>query len=82
MLFFAFIQIQISSQFDALTTSLSFVGQILISYKFINNWFFWFLADVLYVYLYFSKSLLFMLPLASFYALLAIIGFLRWSQQG
>jgi nicotinamide mononucleotide transporter len=42
---------------DALTTALSLVAQWLLNYKKLNNWYYWIMADVIYVPLYFVKHL-------------------------
>lgn len=42
---------------DALTTGLSISAQTLLSFKKLQNWFFWILADLIYIPLYVSKGL-------------------------
>ena len=42
---------------DALTTALSLGAQSLLNLKLFENWFFWMAADVIYIPLYFVKSL-------------------------
>src|SRR5215831_7624012 len=41
---------------DALTTVLSLVAQYLLNKKLIENWYLWMLADVIYVYVYITRS--------------------------
>ena len=42
---------------DGLTTALSLTAQFMLSRKLLENWFVWMTADVVYVLLYFYKSL-------------------------
>lgn len=42
---------------DALTTALSLAAQWLLNLKMFENWYFWIVADVIYVPLYFVKTL-------------------------
>ena len=52
------VSIQDSSPFlDALTTVMSLVAQYLLTKKYIENWYVWISADLIYIYLYFSRGL-------------------------
>jgi nicotinamide mononucleotide transporter len=42
---------------DAFTTTLSLAAQYLLNWKFIENWYVWILADVIYIYLYWVRGL-------------------------
>jgi nicotinamide mononucleotide transporter len=42
---------------DGLTTALSIVGQVMLTRKIFENWFYWLTADVVYIQLYFQKNL-------------------------
>lgn len=47
----------IAPWWDALTTGLSVSAQSLLNFKRIQNWFFWIVADLIYIPLYFAKDL-------------------------
>lgn len=63
---------------DSLTTVLSLVAQYLLTWKRIENWFFWILADLIYVPLYFSRALPLTATLYGIFLILCVIGFLEW----
>jgi len=66
---------------DASTTVLSIMAQWLICQKKIETWILWFVADLLYVYLYIYKGINFHAIVAGIFVLLAIAGFYRWRQM-
>lgn len=66
---------------DALSTALSLAAQYLLCQKRLENWFFWIVADIIYIPLYFSRGL----PLTGvLYAVLlamCVIGLRQWSRS-
>lgn len=66
---------------DLITTSLSLIGQYLLAIKKIENWFFWILANFLYVIMYFSTQLYWSMGLYGLFFGMAIIGFWEWRKQ-
>ncbi|WP_115330421.1 nicotinamide riboside transporter PnuC [Legionella busanensis] len=63
---------------DALTTSLSLVGQWLMCYKFIATWLIWFFTDAIYAYLYWQKQIPFHALLMTLYTFMALYGYYSW----
>jgi nicotinamide mononucleotide transporter len=63
---------------DALTTVLSLIAQYMLNKKYLENWFVWMVADVLYVYMYFSRQLSLTAILYFAFLLLCIAGARRW----
>ena len=63
---------------DAFTTVLSLGAQYLLNRKAIENWSLWFLADLIYVYLYISRGLLLTAILYGVFACLCVAGLLAW----
>ncbi len=63
---------------DAVATVLSLIAQWLICKKILETWFLWFIADSIYVGLYFYKGI----PAHSFllliYLVLAVAGYIHW----
>lgn len=66
---------------DALTTTLCLAAQYLLCRKKIENWFLWITADVIYVPLYFSKSLPLTALLYAGFIILCILGLKRWTKE-
>ncbi|WP_131780941.1 nicotinamide riboside transporter PnuC [Legionella gresilensis] len=63
---------------DALTTSLSLVGQWLMCHKFIATWLIWFITDAIYAYLYWQKQIPFHALLMTVYTIMALYGYYSW----
>lgn len=63
---------------DAFTTVLSLAAQGLLNWKFLENWYVWILADVIYIYLYISRGLHLTAVLYLFFLGLCVVGLMRW----
>ncbi len=63
---------------DALTTTLSFIGQIYLLLRLVENWFVWILVDLIYVPLYASRGLYFTSVLYAGFLVLAVFGLLNF----
>lgn len=63
---------------DALTTALSLVAQWLLNYKKVQNWFYWIIADVIYVPLYFVKHLDLTGIVYVLFLAMACMGLVQW----
>ena len=63
---------------DALTTVLSLIAQYLLTKKYIQNWYFWITADVIYIGLYASKGLYLTSVLYFIFLIMCIIGLKEW----
>lgn len=66
---------------DALTTSLSLVAQWLLNGKWIQTWYFWIAADVIYVPLYFSRGLNLTAVVYMLFLALCVAGLRAWSRS-
>lgn len=66
---------------DALTTSLSLVAQWLLNGKWIQSWYFWIAADVIYVPLYFSRGLNLTAVVYMLFLALCVAGLRAWSRE-
>lgn len=63
---------------DALTTALSVVAMWLLSRKYVEQWLWWLVVDLLTVLLYFYKGIPLTASLYMLYSLLAVAGYRRW----
>ncbi len=63
---------------DSFTTILSLAGQYLSNRKLIENWYFWIVADTIYIYLYVTKSLPLTAALYFVFTAMAFAGLASW----
>ncbi len=63
---------------DALTTMLSLAAQYLLNRKLIENWLLWIVADIVYIYLYYSRGLKLTAVLYFIFLCLCLTGWLNW----
>ena len=63
---------------DSFTNALSFVGLWALARKFIEQWFFWIVVDVVGCVLYVQKGIPFRAGLFALYVIIAIAGYLKW----
>lgn len=63
---------------DALTTTISLAAQYLMTRKYLQSWFFWIAADVVYVPLYWSRELYLTSGLYSLFLCLCVAGLIQW----
>lgn len=66
---------------DAVTTVLSLIAQYLITKKFIENWFVWIAADLIYIPLYAWKGLYLTAFLYAIFLLMCAQGLLEWKRS-
>ena len=63
---------------DAFTNALSFVGLWALSRKYIEQWFFWMVVDVVCTILYVQKGIPFKAGLYGLYVIIAVFGYFKW----
>lgn len=63
---------------DGFTTVLCLVAQFLLTRKYIENWAFWLVADIVYVPLYISKGLYLTAALYAIFLGMCVAGWLQW----
>jgi nicotinamide mononucleotide transporter len=66
---------------DAVLTSLSLIATWLTAKKFLENWWIWIIADLLYAILFLYKQLYITSVLYLLLAFLAIYGLLKWKKE-
>ena len=66
---------------DGFTNALSFVGLWALARKFIEQWFFWIVVDVVSCYLYVGKDIPFKAGLYGLYVVIAISGYFNWKRM-
>lgn len=65
---------------DAFTTALSVIGMWMLARKYIEQWWIWFVVDMVSVALYIYKDLYFTAALYALYAVIAIFGYRKWRE--
>lgn len=65
---------------DAFTNALSFVGLWALSRKYIEQWFFWMVVDVVCTILYVQKGIPFKAGLYGLYVIIAVFGYFKWNK--
>ncbi len=74
--------IQDSAPFwDALTTALSIVAQYMLNKKFLENWYSWILADIIYIPLYVYKQLYLTSVVYLIFLVMCLFGLRAWIQS-
>jgi nicotinamide mononucleotide transporter len=67
-----------ASLFDALTTSISLCAQWMLNRKYVESWYAWIVADIIYVPLYAYKELYLTAGLYAVFLVMATMGLLHW----
>jgi len=65
---------------DAFTTAMSFVANIYLAKRKIENWYLWIIVDVIGVFLYYQKGVIFLSILYFAFLINAIKGLIDWSK--
>lgn len=63
---------------DAFTNAMSFVGLWALARKYVEQWAFWILVDVICCYLYVVKGIPFKAGLYGLYVVIAVMGYFKW----
>lgn len=63
---------------DAFTTTFSIVGTLLLSYRKIDAWIYWILADVIFIYMFIENGLYLSAIIYFIFLILSTIGLYRW----
>ena len=66
---------------DAFTNALSFVGLWALARKYVEQWFFWIVVDVVCCYLYVGKGIPFKAALYGLYVVIAVAGYFKWRKK-
>lgn len=66
---------------DAFTNALSFVGLWALARKFVEQWLFWIVVDVVCCYLYITKGIPFKAALYGLYVVIAVAGYYKWKKM-
>lgn len=65
---------------DAFTTAMSFVANIYLAKRKIENWYLWIIVDIIGVFLYYQKGVIFLSLLYFAFLLNAVKGLIDWSK--
>ena len=65
---------------DAFTTIFSFIATYLATKKWIGNWIYWIIIDLISTWLYFSRGLEIYAVLMFIYSVIAVYGYMEWKK--
>lgn len=65
---------------DSFTTALSIIGMWMLARKYVEQWWTWFVVDIVSAGLYIYKNLNFTAGLYALYAIIAIFGYFKWKK--
>ncbi|HPK09090.1 MAG TPA: nicotinamide riboside transporter PnuC [Saprospiraceae bacterium] len=63
---------------DSFTTVFSILATFMLIYRKIDNWIYFFICNLIYIYLYYVKQAPFFTLLMIIYSVLSIVGFMQW----
>lgn len=63
---------------DAFTTVMSFAAQLLMMYRYFENWILWIIVDVIGIWLYAAKGVVFVSMLYAIFLVIATMGLIKW----
>lgn len=71
---------QVSSYMNAFTTVFSMFATFLVAQKILENWYYWFVINIVSVFLYYNTELPLMSFMYLFYIVLSIYGYFNWKK--
>jgi len=66
---------------DSFTNALSFVGMWALARKYLEQWFFWIVVDMVCMVLYIQKGIPFKAGLYGLYVVIAVLGYRKWKSM-
>jgi len=66
---------------DAFTTVFSIITTVLVAHKILENWLYWIIIDIVYVYLYGERGGYLFAFLNVVYVIIAIVGYWNWRKE-
>ena len=67
--------------FDSITTALSMIAVTLLSFKIIQNWYFWIASDIIFIWFFLKEGLYLSSVTYLIILILAIIGLIKWKKD-
>ncbi len=66
---------------DAFTTAFSVIATIMVAQKVLENWLYWIVIDVVYIFMYGHRGVYLFSILFFLYTVIAVVGYLKWKRQ-
>jgi nicotinamide mononucleotide transporter len=66
---------------DSFTNALSFVGMWALARKYVEQWLFWIVVDMVCTFLYVQKGIPFKAGLYGLYVVIAVAGYFKWNKM-
>ena len=70
-----------STYLDSFTTIFAFTATIMTAKRILENWFYWIVADLVSIYLYFSRGGEFYVILFTVYIIFSVLGYINWRKE-
>lgn len=65
---------------DATTTSFSIIATVLLTLRYIDNWYYWLIVDPVYIYIYFKVGADIFALMMIIYTVMAFVGLYNWKK--
>ena len=72
---------ELDRRLEGFTNALSFVGLWALARKYVEQWVFWIIVDVVCSYLYIGKGIPFKAGLYGLYVVIAVAGYFKWKKE-
>lgn len=69
------------SYLDSVTTIFSIIATILLIQKYLDNWYYWIIIDIVYIYLYMNRGGFLFALLMFIYTVIALFGLFAWLRK-
>lgn len=66
---------------DAITTSVSLIANVLLMNRKLENWFFWIVADIVYIIMFIEQKLYLSSGLYFIFLITCILGYYKWKKK-
>lgn len=78
LLIFVILSVFNNSILDNITSSISIVALFLLSIRRLENWFFWIVADIIYIYMFYQSSNYQSSILYTVFLIMCVVGYKKW----
>jgi len=66
---------------DSITTSFSIIATVLLVKRILENWIYWIVFDLIYIFIYFKQGALLFVLIMLIYIIMAFLGYYQWRKK-